>query len=626
MFVDIVLEVHLMSGFISATEQDFFKWLTSNVRTKKVQEIYLVFKELEKIALRLHFCLLRELDDVQLSNLKKQIASLPKKNRKRYLEVLDLTRNFMHECKTIKEFNAIDEIHVSSRDLSHYLIPNNLRCNHNILLQNCQEEVAEREHKGNDPLTLKKKRIEQVLQEAFPTGFQADSFIDKMRFLHVWEVLFGEKLPDEEASSIIDLIKKLTIQVNDSPALFSLPENLISQEKKLELKQLIQNEFNQGVKAIFYSALYQNQKKFFLSTQIYTPQMLAAYLKFVYADLYCFNPLYFTEEDSVSIDPVEEIADMLKLKKTSASSKTICKELSHIPAKKIKNLLVDTDRFIRNKKGEFFLADIVIVHREEMALIKTLLDKKLAADEFLASNDFYQLLEIHCPEFLTRYNFLSELGVRNLFSYRLKNLYSFNGPIISKKGENLAIRDVFEKFASSHDTTTIIELRKLKTALESGQLYFDAIHKYLCRVNEKDYVAKENLNFDIEKTDIAIKKFMTDDYIFLKEITHFGSFPTATLPWNEYLLETYVAFFSYHYELIHTNFNETQCLGAIVSRDSKISTLYDLVVRVLRDSEIELIKEKALDYLYENRLLGRRSYADIDNALSDAQLQRQMKG
>lgn len=190
--------------------------------------------------------------------------------------------------------------------------------------------------------------------------------------------------------------------------------------------------------------------------------------------------------------------------------------------------------------------------------------------------------------------------------YKLREVFSFKGKIISALGQDISMTDVFADFAKSHEHFTLEQLNTLKNELETP-IYFSAVYANSLRISRDTFVSKNQANFDINETDEAIDRFCTGDYITISEIRHYGSFPYAGFPWNSYLLEHYVSDFSKKYKLVHSGFNAKSAVGAIVKRTSKIEVFGELITTALADSTINLNKDDALQYLCENGFLARRS-------------------
>jgi hypothetical protein len=204
-------------------------------------------------------------------------------------------------------------------------------------------------------------------------------------------------------------------------------------------------------------------------------------------------------------------------------------------------------------------------------------------------------------------------------------MFSFKGKIISPYGQDLSMTEVFAHFASTRDYFTLEQLNSLKRDLDTP-IYFDSVYANSLRINADEFVSRDQAAFDIEATDAAISRFCTGDYIALREISFFGSFPNAGFPWNVFLLEHYVAEFSKDFKLLHRGFTAGKPVGAIVRRSSRYNDFDELLSAELAVSGIPLDRENALQYLVDNGLLARKDYGKIEQVLSTAKQQRLTKG
>ena len=78
--------------------------------------------------------------------------------------------------------------------------------------------------------------------------------------------------------------------------------------------------------------------------------------------------------------------------------------------------------------------------------------------------------------------------------------------------------------------------------------------------------------------------------------------------------------------LLHSAFNENSCVGAIVKRDSEIVDYYDVLVREIAYSGINLNKNEALELLQKRGFIVRKSLKEIESILHDAKVLRAKKG
>lgn len=463
----------------------------------------------------------------------------------------------------------------------------------------------------------------EILKTRFPRGFRLNDTLDIKKFRRYWNESYGEEngLSNE---TIWDYIKYITIAYGK---MSYLPEMMIDEETKAKLFAYIDETFTSGKTAIYYEALYQMFRDELDKGRINNSDMLKTYLKYTYKDRYFMQKTYMAVNHNIKVDPVEEVRNFLKSHKMPMATDDIIKALPHLDSKKITFTLSGNNsyEFVRNQKSEYFHADIIEFTDREIAKIEQWISDSISQNEYISGKELASLIDRYLPEIHERYTFLTELGLRDTIAYKLRGKFSFKRKIISKYGEDLNMDRVFANFGKNHAPFSMEQLTVLKDELGTT-IYFDSLYRYAMRVSKNEFVSRDYADFDISATDDAIEQFCTGDFISLQDVTLFGGFPSCGYAWNSYLLEYYVMYFSRKFKLLHTNFNMSSSVGAIVRRNTEIESFDDVIMRALAQSNIALNTDDALNYLCENGFLARRSYGTIDNIVSQAKAYRAIKG
>lgn len=462
---------------------------------------------------------------------------------------------------------------------------------------------------------------EIILEEAFPRGFRLESAIEIKKFKRQWASLNGEEydLGDEKIEQYI----KYCGVVYDG-RVYS-PSSMVSEELEIKLFSYINHSFSSGVNALYFEALFNEFSDDFLEHCMYNSEMLKEYLAFVNKGQYYINDNYISKDANITVDPTEEVKSCMVEAATPMLYDEIYEKLSHIAPQKIKQVLNFNSDFISNGRGEYFHIDITVLTDDYLDEISALILDAISEKKFISGNELIEAISIKHPYIIENNSTISELGLRNAIGYKLKTKFSFEGNIISKLDEHFSMMDVFAEFCKKRSSFTLDELRVLKQEI-SPIIYFEAVYENSLRISQTNFVSKEQAMFDTTATDLAIDRFCTGEYISIKKIDQFGSFPDAGFQWNCYLLEHYAAMYSPNYKLIHCTFNEMSCVGAIVKKTSYIETFDDLIIDALANSYIELDKESALQFLCDEGYLARRRYSGIEEVLIKANELRNQKG
>ena len=462
-----------------------------------------------------------------------------------------------------------------------------------------------------------------VLNRNYKKGFRIMSNLEMKRFRQFWLAEHGKELLEND-EVIREKIEQITLKYQDF--VYS-PENMLDDDTKMQMYDYIVASFNEGKKAIYYDALYKEFKMQFEGQKINNPDMLKTYLEYTNNGRYFVNKNYISADKNIEIDPTEEVRNYLISYGEPIQTEELVGSLAHISRDKVITALAghNSYEFVRNQKGEYFHVDIIDFTDSEMDSIKSFIQNSISEKKYIGGMELIDMIEVKLPNIKERYPFLSWLGLRDIIAYKLRDVFSFKGKIISANGEELSMKDVFADFAKSHDTFTLAQLNSLKNDLDTT-IYFDSIYKNALRISENDFVSKDRAIFDVEATDIAINRFCIGDYLPIKEVKYFGTFPYACFPWNGFLLEHYVADYSKEFKLIHSGFTAGTPAGAIVRRRARIESFEELIERALAESSIQLVRNEILEFLCDAGYLARRSYSNIDQAINKAKMLRSQKG
>lgn len=472
--------------------------------------------------------------------------------------------------------------------------------------------------KENDPVLI---RYKELLDKFFQKGFRMESSLDMKKLRRFYQDQYGTELSDEDALVCQD-ISSVTI-LHDGKAY--LPDSMLSQEKKEKLLQYIEDRFSSGCDAIYYGALFTEFEETFQGERIYTPEMLKTYLSYINKGNYVLQRSYLAKDYTVQMNPEDDIREYLKEAAGPVEVERLAAELSYIPEQKIKFALSTNNDFIWNATGEYFYEDCVHFSNSELEWISQFILDGIEERDFVTGNELVEAVEAHFPDIKEMYQWITPVGMRNVIGYKLNDRFSFNGNIISKYGEDLSMAEVYAKYCRKHSRFTLDELNVLKQELGST-IYFDEIYANSLRISQNEFVSQDMAQFDVEATDEAIGRICTGQYMSLQEIRDFGTFPYAGYPWNEYLLEHFVANYSQKFMLLHIGFSANVCAGAIVKQASSCKDFNDLLVDILANSNIVLDEDSALEYLRQQGYIARRRYSDIGRIVTEAKVVRSKKG
>lgn len=479
---------------------------------------------------------------------------------------------------------------------------------------------------SHEPVLAKKtapyqnKPYEAVLESNFKKGFRLESPLEVRKFRRYYSAIHNTDLIDSD-ETITDIIKRLCI-IYDGKAF--LPAVMLSEELKKKLLCYIDESFANGKTAIYYQAIYTEFAEEFLDYHIYDAEMLKAYLAYVADNRFFINKSSISKQANVTLDPLSEIRSCLQGYGRPVEYEELFAALPHLPQNKVKLILASNGEFINNGRGAYFHESAVVLSEEDLDNIADIIAYTIEEREFMGGNELYDAIKAKYPYIIESNQVYSVYGFRDALKYKLGDRFSFKGNIISRAGQEISMADVFANYAKQHDRFTLTELQSMAAELATV-VYIDSVYENSLRISREQFVSKSHAQFSIAETDAAIDLICTGNYIAIQDVTNFGAFPYAGYPWSNYLLEHYVAEYSRKYMLLHSNYNSTECAGAIVKRSAGIQTFDDFIVEFLASNDVELKKAPALQFLSDNGYLARRRYGNIESLLIRANAKRNRK-
>ena len=465
--------------------------------------------------------------------------------------------------------------------------------------------------------------INRILTEKFPKGYRIGSAIDMMKMRRYYKEDTGNELTVKK--EILETkIKSCGIEYDGK---IYVPKTMLKEEVKGKIFAYITDCFAKGKSTVYYQALYKEFNEDLLDSNLYNPDMLKTYLAYFLADCYYFGRSYLAPSMQAVIEPIEEIRQVLLDNKTPVAVEDLCGILSHISRNRILTILSSNAEFVRNSKGEYFHADCLKLTDDELAGITEIIRTAITEQKFISGNELYDAIRQKYPEAYDKNTEYSLIGWRDALKYRLSKYFSFTGNIISRRKAALSMSDVYAGFAKTRKHFTLDELDKFAESLSTNSTggYIGAVYPYVVRVSYQDFVPKNEVHFQVKKTDAVLAKLCQGNYMPLYEVSESGLLPEASHPWTVYLLQQYVAFYSKVFYLQHGGFGKNNATGAMVRRTFWLETFDDFITEVLAESDTPLEKQAALNYLAKQGYIARRSYTNMETLLLNARAKRNQK-
>ncbi|MFQ7311023.1 MULTISPECIES: hypothetical protein [Clostridia] len=460
-----------------------------------------------------------------------------------------------------------------------------------------------------------KERYTAILAENFVDGFRPGKAIDRNRFRMYYFDMFGQELTEEDEQLVHTLIR-----------IGSLRDERIYVKDDMEQKDLIEeiNEtimetFKEGASCIYLDCLFEKfQEELAEILHVYNVNSLESILFSSQKRNYFkrYNYLFGYNKEPA---PAKDVIEYMKKSHLPVIYSEIESSLWYIPLDKIKHTLVTTPGIVNVAPEAYLYAPNLPVSGNELQKIAELISHALLQRSYISDVELMQLIEEHCPSVLMNTPDYPMWGLRNALAYLLRERFSFRGAIISDKDEEISMAEVFSDFCQQSEHITVEELKKFANELNTV-IYWDSVYGEMVRINQNEFIRRDQIHFNVEQTDAVLDSLVRSEYTPIKNINLFLHFPTIDVPWNNFVLESYVANYSKKFRLLHASYAATDCCGAMVRQESGISDYRTLIVDVLSKNTGWKTKKDALQLLVDLGYQQRRSYSDIEKVMQEAKI------
>jgi len=474
-----------------------------------------------------------------------------------------------------------------------------------------------------EAIEFDKDAFVMILMMRYQNGMRFDS-IDFENFRETYEDIIGDaiKLTDKELELCLRRCGVL-YEGRIFPA-----EGIINTSAKAKLMAYIAENFSNGKQVLYYKAIYSDLSDVFVYCfNLTDAMMLKPYLEYVSEDGdYFFAEEYMSKEANVKINHSAEIEEFLLAAGKPLSYEEIYAGLSHISRDVINSEIRTNSNIIFNEKEHYYHYGIFEFSSEDADKISEYISNDIEEEGYCIWSRVFVKIQQTMPLFVENNIYLSSIGIRKAISKKLSGRFNFDSEVICTRGDSLNMAAVYKLYGQHHAPFSDEEIYEFAKEVSGKVIYFDSLSETTVRTSKNLFVPKDDIEFDIDAVDNALSTYLSDGYMLIRDIDSFLVFPNVGYEWNAYLLESYLMCFSKKYSLVNNGQSLNNVAGALVRKGTGFDDFINICADVLANSDVALTKAKALDYLADQNLLTRKSYAKIEEAISKARQIRNKKG
>lgn len=478
------------------------------------------------------------------------------------------------------------------------------------------------------------KPLEQVIE------FDKDAFVrvlmmryqNGMRFDSIDFEIFRETYEDIIGESIVFTDRELELCLRRCGVLYEgriFPaDGIVNNMAKEKLMAYIEDSFHSGKQVLYYKAIYSDLSDVFAYCfNLTDAMMLKPYLEYVSDDgEYFFAEEYMSKEANAKVNHSAEIEEFLLAAGKPLSYEEIYAGVSHISRDVVNSEIRMNSNIILNEKEHYYHYGIFEFSSEDADKISGYISDDIEEEGYCIWSRVFVRIQQTMPLFIENNIYLSSIGIRNAISKKLSGRFNFDSEVICARGQSLNMAAVYKLYGQHHAPFSDEEIYEFAKEVSGKVIYFDSLSEAAVRTSKNLFVPRADIDFDVEAVDNALATYLSTGYMLIRDIDSFLVFPNVGYEWNAYLLESYLMYFSKKYTLVNNGRSLNNVAGALVRKGTGYDDFLNVCADVLANGDVALTKAKVLDYLADQNLLTRRSYAKIEEAIAKAKQIRNKKG
>ncbi len=371
-----------------------------------------------------------------------------------------------------------------------------------------------------------------------------------------------------------------------------------------------------GARIIFYEAMMNTHREILNGEHIYSVELFRDLLSHVDSKLLLHDE-FFTFE-ALTEPVISEIKRVWGDDKVS-SLEEISRRLIYIPVDEVKNCLEKSPEFVKVSDNKFFLMDKFVITEQERKNIFEFVKSECETEGFVS------LINIPCESVQAEnYELTGNAIYTAIFNSVLMGKFQIRSKIITQSGENINVNDILRKFCRDKTECSLDELAELYESItgnfdssENTRDILRVLYSGMIRIDEKNFLADELINFDVDEVDEVLKNIIADKkFIPIQSIISFAMFPDCGQSWNNFILESFCYRFSRKFSLKVPSFNSKN-IGIISEKNIK-GSYDDILAKVLVREKVRLNEEEAGQYLFENGYTSRVKFPGLREIIKSA--------
>lgn len=477
--------------------------------------------------------------------------------------------------------------------------------------------------KAAEPASSEEDKLAQVLREKFPDGLRQQNLAMK-QYKARYEEMFGEALLVQNAMLMEKLRDIGEVRVDGRIyAKASGAEQGILEGIAKDLMRLL----DESASSLYWPCIYEHYRNEFSGLSIFTEDVMRSELIPLFSSDYVCGEVISKRWETQ--DRGEEIRQLVTGSPVAISLTSIQEKIWYWPQNMVKKFLDGVPGIIKAKDLYFYGPNVTLSDTEKQRLHDALLED-IAQKQFITNVRLRDILEESCPGVAMDMSSLDDALLRKVLAMLYPADFIEKAKGLFPAGHMKSGREQIQEYCHAHTKLSTSDIKWF--AKQRGILgnICNYVMDEMVRVSPEEWIRRDHVYFQGKEAYIIQKigqQMGEKTCMPLEEFTLFLSFPDIGIPWNSYVLESFL----YKNDAILCPFSLVQAnggvsdsgvYGAVVKKGYAIDSYDDVLIELLSRSPDWQTDEEALDFIVAHKLQVLRKLKQIGTIVKQAKRKR----
>lgn len=477
--------------------------------------------------------------------------------------------------------------------------------------------------KAEEPAASEEDKLAQVLREKFPDGLRQQNLAMK-QYKARYEEMFGEALLVQNAMLMEKLRDIGEVRVDGRIyAKASGAERGILEGIAKDLMRLL----DESASSLYWPCIYEHYRNEFSGLSIFTEDVMRSELTPLFSSDYVCGEVISKRWEAQNRG--EEIRQLVTGSPVAISLTSIQEKIWYWPPNMVKKFLDGVPGIIKAKDLYFYEPNVSLSDAEKQRLRDALLED-MAQKQFITNVRLRDILEESCPGFAMDMSSLDDALLRKVLAMLYPADFIEKAKGLFPAGNMKSGREQIQEYCHAHiklSTSDVKWFAKQRGILGNICNY---VMDEMVRVSPEEWIRRDHVHFQGKEAHIIQKigqQMGENTCMPLEDFTLFLSFPDIGIPWNSYVLESFL----YKNDAILCPFSLVQAnggvsdggvYGAVVKKGYAIDSYDDVLIELLSRSSDWQTEQDALDFIVAHKLQVLRKMKQIGTIVKQAKRKR----